>query len=189
MRFPGEDPLQQWGVGNIVHAPKVDNNNKKPSNPIWLGSLRPRQQPEVEEVEETNRGIVFTKPSTMAIFSLSHVVVQRVMGCARSSVIDYRRGPGGHQSSPSGHIPNKSSPFAKVLKHPLLFVCMRLLYTCGWWLEDQKLDQPAAVCSEMLATGRVARGQRLAALWPKGSGWRPVVGTGEPVEMRASWHG
>ena len=93
------------------------------------------------------------------------------------------------RTSPSGHIPNKSSPFAKVLKHLLLFVCMRLLYTCGSWLEEQKLDQPAAVYSEMLATGRVARGQRLAALWPKGSGWTAVVGKGTPVELRVSWHG
>ena len=110
LRFPGEDPLQQWGVRKIVHAPKVDNNNKKPSNPIWLGSLRPRQQPEVEEVEETNRGIFFTKPSTMAIVSLNHVVVQRVMRAHRLSTRAWR-------TSPSGHIPNKSSPFAKVLKH------------------------------------------------------------------------
>ena len=74
-----------------------------------------------------------------------------------------------------GYIPNKSSQFAKFLTHLLLFVYMRLLCTCGSWLEEQKLDQPAAVYNEMSATGRVARGQRLAALlWPKGSGWRPV---------------
>ena len=35
------------------------------------------------------------------------------------------------RTSPSGHIPNKSSPFAMVLTHLLLFVSMRLLYTCG----------------------------------------------------------
>ena len=51
-----------------------------------------------------------------------------------------------------------------VLKHLLLFVCMRLLYTRGSWLKEQKLDQPAAVYSEMLVTGQVARGQRLPAL-------------------------
>ena len=66
-----------------------------------------------------------------------------------------------------GYIPNKSSQFAKFLTHLLLFVYMRLLCTCGSWLEEQKLDQPAAACSEMLSTGRVARGQRLPALWPK----------------------
>ena len=124
----------------------------------------------------------------MALVSLNNVIVQRLLECARSSDID--EGLEDITVSASGHIPNKSSPFAKVLKHLLLFVCMRLLYTCGSWLEEQKLDQPAAVYSEMLATGRVARGQRLAALWPKGSGWRPpVVGTGTPVELRVSWHG
>ena len=71
------------------------------------------------------------------------------------------------RTSPLGYIPNKSSQFAKFLTHLLLFVYMRLLCTCGSWLEEQKLDQPAAVYSEMLATGRVGCGQRLAALWSK----------------------
>ena len=66
-----------------------------------------------------------------------------------------------------GYILNKSSQFAKFLTHLLLFVYMRLLCTCGSWLEEQKLDQPAAACSETLSTGRVARGRRLLALWPR----------------------
>ena len=73
------------------------------------------------------------------------------------ALIGYRRGPGPWRTSPSGHIRNKSSPFAKALKHLLLFVCMRLLYTRGSWLKEQKLDQPAAMYKEMLATGRVAQ--------------------------------
>ena len=55
-----------------------------------------------------------------------------------------------------GYIPNKSPQFGKGLTHLLLFVYMRLLCTCGSWLEEQKLDQPAAACSDMLSTGRVA---------------------------------
>ena len=77
----------------------------------------------------------------MALVSLNNVIVQRLLECARSSDID--EGLEDITVSASGHIPNKSSPFAKVLKHLLLFVCMRLLYTCGSWLEEQKLDQPA----------------------------------------------
>ena len=55
-----------------------------------------------------------TETSSMAIVSLIHVVVQRLLGCARSSDIDEGREPGGHHRQATSRTRDKSSLFAIV---------------------------------------------------------------------------
>ena len=129
-----------------------------------------------------------TKPATETV-NVARLLESRCRpaGHGMCALIGYLRGPAGHHRQATSRTRARRSPSSSSTSFSSsACACCTL---CGSWLEEQKLDLPAAVYSEMLATGRVGRGQRLAALWPKGSGWRPVVGTGKPVELRASWHG
>ena len=111
----------------------------------------------------------------------------RLVGHEMCALIGYRRGPARHHRWATSRTRARSSPSSSrtSFSSSTCACCARV--DRGWESRSStSLPRRAVKCCppaewhEDDASGSVAQ---------KGSGWRPVVGTGEPVEMRASWHG